>query len=98
MGMDDPVGQPLTVWDEKGVIIGRVKDFHMQSLYSPIEPVIIRLAPASTGIVFIRIAVGQTEQGPSPRWKRSIRSSILSIHSPFASWTMSTSRPIAARR
>ena len=62
MGMDDPVGQPLTVWDEKGVIIGRVKDFHMQSLYSPIEPVIIRLAPASTGIVFIRIAVGQTEQ------------------------------------
>jgi hypothetical protein len=62
MGMEDPLGQPLTVWDEKGVIIGRVKDFHMQSLYSPIEPVIIRLAPASTGILFIRIATGQTEQ------------------------------------
>jgi putative ABC transport system permease protein len=62
IGMDDPVGQPLTVWDEKGVIISRVEDFHMQSLYSSIEPVIIRLAPASTGIVFIRIAVGQTEQ------------------------------------
>ncbi|MEE2993051.1 MAG: FtsX-like permease family protein [Gemmatimonadota bacterium] len=62
MGMEDPAGQPLTVWDEKGVIIGRVKDFHMQSLYSPIEPVIIRLAPASTGILFIRIATGQTEQ------------------------------------
>ncbi|MCG8603654.1 ABC transporter permease [bacterium] len=60
MWMDDPVGQPLTLWSRPGAIIGVVKDFHMQSLYDPIEPVIIRLRPQSTTRLFVRIAAGQT--------------------------------------
>ena len=62
MGMGDPVGQPLTLWDRPGAIIGVVKDFHMRSLYQPIEPVIICLRPQSTQILFVRIAAGQTAE------------------------------------
>ena len=62
MGMDDPVGQRLAVWGREGHIVGVVKDFHMRSLYRGIEPVIIRLWPRSTGMVFIRIAAGETRE------------------------------------
>jgi putative ABC transport system permease protein len=60
MGMDNPVGQRLAVWGREGSIIGVMKDFHMQSLYSGIEPVILRFDPRSTGIVFVRIEGGET--------------------------------------
>ncbi len=62
MGMDDPVGQHLTLWNREGAIIGLVKDFHMRSLYSPIEPVIIALLPEQTSKLFVRIAAGQTRE------------------------------------
>ena len=62
MGMDNPVGQRLTLWGREGIIIGVVKDFHMTSFYNPIKPVIIRLAPGSTGIAFVRIAAGKAEE------------------------------------
>ena len=62
MGMDDPIGQRLAVWGEEGHVIGMVKDFHMRSLYREIEPVIMRLDPASTSILFVRITAGYTRQ------------------------------------
>jgi len=62
MGMDDPVGQALTLWGTDGVIVGVVKDFHMNSFYSPIEPVIFRFDPEETDILYIRIAGGQTSE------------------------------------
>jgi len=62
MGMDNPVGQRLTVWQREGQIIGVVKDFHMQSLYRGIEPVIMRLSPRNTWIVFVRIAAGEIRE------------------------------------
>ncbi len=62
MGMDNPVGQRLTLWGREGSIIGVVKDFHMQSLYRPIEPVIMRLSPQRTWIVYVRIEAGQTRE------------------------------------
>ena len=61
MGMDDRVGQSLPLWGNEGIIVGVIKDFHIKSLYNPIEPVIIRIAPEIRGIVFIRIAAGQTK-------------------------------------
>ncbi|MCK5149271.1 ABC transporter permease [bacterium] len=63
MGMDTPLGKRLAVWEREGSVIGVVKDFHMRSLYSEIEPVILRLDPTSTQIVFIRIEAGQTSEG-----------------------------------
>jgi putative ABC transport system permease protein len=55
MGMDDPVGQALTVWEIPGTIVGVLKDFHMNSMYRAMDPLILRFSPNSTGMNFIRI-------------------------------------------
>ena len=62
MGMDDPVGQQISFWGVEGTIVGVMEDFHMQSMYYPITPVIFRLRPENTGIVFMRIAGDRTEE------------------------------------
>ncbi len=62
MGMQAPVGQPFSLWDIDGQIVGVVKDFHMNSMYNPIEPLIIRYDPEATNKIFIRTRAGQTEQ------------------------------------
>ena len=59
MGMENPVGTRLRFGGE-GEIIGVVKNFHFQSLYTAIEPLIIRLDPDRTEYLFVRIAAGQT--------------------------------------
>ena len=61
MGMENPVGRLLR-FGREGEIIGVVKDFHFQSLYTAIEPLIIRLEPRRTEILFVRIATGQTAE------------------------------------
>lgn len=61
MGFDEPLGQTVRVWGRTGQIIGVVEDFHFASLYSPIEPLVMRLDPEFTGYAFVRPAPGQTE-------------------------------------
>ena len=61
MGMEEPVGQRLALWGREGQIIGVVKDFHMSTMYNPIQPLILRLEPEDPGYVFIRAAAGQTQ-------------------------------------
>lgn len=61
MGFDNPVGKKLSVWRTDGTITGVVRDFHMSSLYDPIQPLIIRFNPKSTGSAFIRTQ-GSTQQ------------------------------------
>ena len=46
----------------EGPIIGVVKNFHFQSLYTAIEPLIILLSPTRTEYLFVRIAAGQTAE------------------------------------
>ena len=48
MGFDNPIGQNLSVWGTDGQIIGVVKDFHMDSMYEPIAPLIVRFDPPPT--------------------------------------------------
>ena len=55
MGFDNPVGQELTLWGDKGKVIGVVKNFHMGSMYEPIAPLIIRNDASSTNIMLIRL-------------------------------------------
>lgn len=45
-GWDEPLGKTI-IWDDakQGTVIGVVKDFHVQSLYQPIEPLIIHFDP-----------------------------------------------------
>jgi putative ABC transport system permease protein len=61
IGYKDPVGQPLTFWGRPGKIIGVIKDFHFNSLHTPITPMIIRLAEANYGSVLIKTGQGQTK-------------------------------------
>ncbi len=65
MEMEDPVGQPLEVWQRKGQIIGLVEDFHSNSLYNPIEPLIFMLYPQNTLITFVRISGGDINEAIS---------------------------------
>jgi len=66
IGYKDPVGKELTVWGDKGTIIGLMKDYHHNSLHVPIEPLILRLFKKSWnsywGNVIIKTEKGQTKQ------------------------------------
>ncbi len=61
MGMDDPVGKEIAFWDVPGTIVGVMEDFHMGSMYRPIRPVILRLRPQQTNILFVRTEAGRTK-------------------------------------
>lgn len=62
----DAVGKELTLWGQKGTIIGVMKDFHHNSLHVPISPLILRLFKKSFGAywgnVIIRTEPGKTKQ------------------------------------
>ncbi|MEI9917679.1 MAG: ABC transporter permease [Bacteroidota bacterium] len=51
----DVVGKELSVWGTTGTITGVVKDFHMNSLYNTIPPLIVRYDPTDASFVFVRI-------------------------------------------
>lgn len=59
----DPLNQPLTFWENKGKIIGVLKDFHFQSFHEPIKPIIIRLTEQNGwGRIVVRVEAGKTKQ------------------------------------
>jgi putative ABC transport system permease protein len=49
MGWDtaSAVGQPLTLWGNKGIVIGVVKDFNFKPVQSAIDPLILRYNPGA---------------------------------------------------
>jgi len=49
MGMDagSAVGEPLTVWGNKGTIVGVVKDFNFKPMQSAVNPLILRYNPGA---------------------------------------------------
>ena len=62
IGFEHPLGERLSLWGggDAGTVVGVVKDFHMSSLYSEIEPTIIRLRPQDAGRLFLRTEPGRT--------------------------------------
>ncbi|HMF72120.1 MAG TPA: ABC transporter permease [Flavitalea sp.] len=63
IGYKDPIGQPLSLGNRKGTIIGVVEDFHFNSMHQAIEPLIIRLDESPAwGSILVRTAPGQTKQ------------------------------------
>lgn len=56
MGLKNPVGTKITMWDHEMTIIGVVKDFHIMSLHEPIAPVVFRLDPARTSTFMVKVA------------------------------------------
>ena len=62
MGMSDPIGQSLTVFKNKGRIVGVVKDFHYRPLYHQIRPIVFILKRSVISNVFIRINPASTTE------------------------------------
>ena len=62
MEQENPVGAPLTLWEDQGQVIGVVKDFHMTSFEAPIRPTILILLPENTAAVWVRTEPGKTAQ------------------------------------
>ncbi len=66
IGYKDPIGKELTMWGDKGTIVGVMKDYHHNSLHVPIEPLILRLFKKSWnsywGNVVVRTEKGKTKQ------------------------------------
>ncbi len=66
IGYKDPIGKELTMWGDKGTIVGVMKDYHHNSLHVPIEPLILRLFKKSWnsywGNVLVRTEKGKTKQ------------------------------------
>ena len=62
MGMDNPVGEKLTVWEEQGTIIGVAENFHFTTLHESVKPLIMRTMKWAPDFIFIKAAPNQTEQ------------------------------------
>jgi predicted permease len=60
MKVSNAVGKSLSLWDNKGTIIGVVKDFNYKPIQQPIEPMIIALNRWG-GTIVIRTQPGRTE-------------------------------------
>jgi putative ABC transport system permease protein len=58
-GWESPLGQTMTHWSgEQGQIVGVMKDFHLHSLHSAIEPLYIFLAPQNFSHLSIKVKPG----------------------------------------
>jgi ABC-type antimicrobial peptide transport system permease subunit len=60
MNVETAVGKSITFWQNKGTIIGVVKDFNFKPIQKPIEPLILRLNTWG-GNAIVRAKPGQTE-------------------------------------
>jgi predicted permease len=60
---NNPIGQPLKLWNRQGKIVGVLKNFHLTTLHQPILPLIVRLRnPADGGNILVRIDAQQTKE------------------------------------
>ncbi|MEX2592622.1 MAG: FtsX-like permease family protein [Anditalea sp.] len=62
MGLEDPIGEEITFWNGNGPIIGVMEDFHLQSLHTPIKPLVLVLDPLNSSYLFIRVQEGKLVQ------------------------------------
>ncbi|WP_314509024.1 ABC transporter permease [Xanthocytophaga agilis] len=61
LGYQNPIGQPLWWGSHKGTIIGVLKDFHFNSVYQTIDPLVMRLDKHMRwGTILIRVEAGKT--------------------------------------
>ncbi|MEM8907124.1 MAG: ABC transporter permease, partial [Bacteroidota bacterium] len=63
MGLADPIGKTIRLWEEYDLeIIGVVKDFHFQSLHEPVNPAFFWLRPENTWTVMARLEAGREQE------------------------------------
>jgi predicted permease len=63
MGLENPVGQEITMWEEyKYEIIGVTKDFNFQSLHDEVNPAFFILSKTNTWNMMTRLAAGKEKE------------------------------------
>ncbi|GAB3916341.1 ABC transporter permease [Larkinella terrae] len=63
IGYKNPIGQELTFWGRKGIIVGVVKNYHINSLHVAIEPLILHMQRKEfDGVVLVRAEKGRTRE------------------------------------
>ena len=63
MGLEEPIGQRIRLWDEYDLeIVGVVKDFHFQSLHDAVNPLFFRLSPENTWTIMARLQAGKEKE------------------------------------
>lgn len=59
MGMKDPIGKQVKLWDENMQIGGVVKDFHFESLHEEVKPLFFKLAPENASRLMVKVETGR---------------------------------------
>ncbi len=62
MGLENPLGKRFSMWGIDAKIIGVLKDFHLNSVYEEIEPMVLLNWKDNTESVVIRAAEGQSQR------------------------------------
>lgn len=63
MGLENPIGQTITLWEEYDMqIIGVLKDFHYQSIHNEVSPAFFRLRPQYAWNTAVRLEGGKEVQ------------------------------------
>lgn len=62
MGLKNPVGQYVTVWRHKMQIVGVLRDFHFESLYTKIPPMFFRCTQMDNHYVYVRLRAGMERE------------------------------------
>jgi ABC-type antimicrobial peptide transport system permease subunit len=62
MGLKNPLGTKVKMWDQEMEIIGVVKDFHISSLHESIAPMVFRLDPSRTAMVMAKLQAGRERE------------------------------------
>lgn len=62
LGLDDPVGEEINVWQHRGRIIGVVSDFNFRSLHHEIDPMAFTMYSDQFNLISIRFSPGQMQE------------------------------------
>lgn len=62
MGLKEPIGKRLTMWNHDGRIIGVVKNFHFNNVKYKLDPLVLKMDPEETRIVVLRILPGNVPE------------------------------------
>ena len=62
MGITDPIGKVVKLWEEEREIIGVVKDFNFESLHEEVKPVVLWLAPWRTSNIALKVEAGRERE------------------------------------
>ena len=63
MKMKNPVGQQVSFWMGKGTIVGVMKDFHLASFHSAIQPLIfVNYKGLNTEFLMVKAKAGKTQE------------------------------------